>query len=360
MARKNRVSIPDGTYHVTSRIANKEMWLKDPELKNKIVSWIYGIAAFSGVELLAWAVLDNHFHLVVHIPRPPKVFWSNLDESPESHAFGMRPPENRPSLWEPTAEDKDRPSPSRPVTGFMLSDEEMLERLGHLYDDPRRIDTIRKNWVEMRKRGNGGVVDAIKERYCRRMYNLSQFVKTLKERIAQVINTRYGHVGHVFEGRFYSGLLEDDGEVRQLVSLYVDYNPYKAGLVHEDENYFWSSFGQARGNGRHADSCRAAYERIHGCTWMKAQERIETAFRERMAERSGSQDTLAQDGRRVTPGQLIHLRVHAVSRGAFIGRRITFGREVTAGLTKNFPHPSFKSLHWLMRTVAWGNDRHVA
>ena len=360
MARRNRVSVPDGTYHVTSRIVNREMWLDDPKLKDEIVSWIYGIAAFSGVELLAWAVLDNHFHIVVHVPVPPREFWSEPDESPESHAFGMRPPENRPPLWAPSSPEGDSPLQSRPETGFMFSDEEMLARLVHLYGDSRRVEAMRDAWASMRKAGNGGAVDAIKERYCRRMYNLSQFVKTLKERIAQVVNKRRGHVGHVFEGRFYSGLLEDDGEVRRLVTLYVDYNPCKAGLVREDEDYVWSSFGQARGNGRHASSCRAAYERIHGCVWDDALERIEAAFHERLVDEGRVRNMLDEGNLPVTMGELVHLRVNALSRGAFIGRHADFGREVVAGMTKDFPHSSFKSLHWLVRAVAWPNERRVA
>ena len=212
----------------------------------------------------------------------------------------------------------------------------------------------------MRRAGNGGAVDAIKEGYCRRMYNLSQFVKTLKERIAQAVNRRRGHVGHVFEGRFYSGLLEDDGEVRRLVSLYVDYNPYKARIVREDEDYAWSSFGQARGNKRHAVSCRAAYERIHGCVWEEARERIEAAFRERVADEREFGRMLDAGKVRATQDQLVHLHVPALSRGPFIGRGTAFGRRAVAGMTRNFPRPSFRSLRWLARAVAWSDRRHVA
>ena len=212
----------------------------------------------------------------------------------------------------------------------------------------------------MRGKGNGGAVDAVKEGYCRRMYNLSQFVKTLKERIAWAVNRRRRHVGHVFEGRFYSGLLEDDGEVRRLVSLYVDYNPYKARIVHEDEDYAWSSFGQARGNGRHAASCRAAYERIHGCAWEDARERIEMAFRERVADEREFGRMLDEGKARATRGQIVHLHVLALSRGPFIGRGADFEKRVVAEMTRNFPRPSFRSLRWLARAVAWPDGRRVA
>ena len=37
MARKNRVVVPGGTYHVTSRLAERARWLEDPRLKVEIV-----------------------------------------------------------------------------------------------------------------------------------------------------------------------------------------------------------------------------------------------------------------------------------------------------------------------------------
>ena len=101
MARKNRVSIPDGTYHITSHIVNRQMWFKDPKLKDEIVGWLYGVAAFSGVELLSWCIMDNHFHILVHVPEVPEQYRLDPDDPPASHAFGMRPPECNPALWSP-------------------------------------------------------------------------------------------------------------------------------------------------------------------------------------------------------------------------------------------------------------------
>lgn len=360
MARKNRVSVPNGTYHITTRIVNRERWLDDPELKDEIVSWIYGIAAFSGVELLAWAVLDNHFHLVIHVPNPPESTWNDPDEVPEAYALGMRPPECRAQLWSSSQEKGDSPCAERPATAFMLTDEEMLARLEHLYGNPHRVNAIRKSWAAMRRNGNGSAVDAVKERYCRRMYNVSQFVKTLKERIAQVVNSRTGHVGHVFEGRFYSGLMEDDGAIRRLVTLYVDYNPCKAGLVHAEENYRWSSFGQARGNGLYAASCRAAYEQVYGCSWDRACAQIEEAFRDRIADARTLKRQLDEGRTTVRPSQLVHLKVDALSRGAFIGRSIRFGQKIEKSMPENFPHPSFRGLFWLHQVVQWTKKRSVA
>ena len=40
MARKNRVSVYDGVYHVTTRIANRAMLLAKDEVKDKIMEWV--------------------------------------------------------------------------------------------------------------------------------------------------------------------------------------------------------------------------------------------------------------------------------------------------------------------------------
>ena len=367
MARKNRVSIPDGTYHITSRIVSRQMWFRDPKLKDEIVGWLYGVAAFSGVELLAWCVMDNHFHILVHVPEVPDEYRLDPDDPPASHAFGMRPPECNPALWAPAEGDCPPTAPSgdgacpraaaRPATGFMLSDEEMLGRLGHLYGSPKRIRSLRTMWAEMRAHGNGAAVDAMKERYCRRMYNVSQFVKTLKERIAQAINRRTGHVGHVFEGRFHSGLVERDPSVATTMALYIDFNPHKAGLVRRGGHYAWSSFGQACGAGAHAAECRAAYERLFGCSWPEARELILETFAARLPAVDNLHERLKSGGIRLTPAQLIHLRVPALSRGAFVGRSRTFGEDCTARLAPRFPRPSFRSLKWLERTVDWPRRR---
>jgi len=236
----------------------------------------------------------------------------------------------------------------------------MLRRLLGLYGNKKRVETIRKHWVRMREEGNDAAVDAQKERYCRRMYNLSQFVKTLKERIAQSINRANGHVGNVFEGRFHSGLVQDDIAVKELVTLYIDYNPHKAHLVNEGESYRWSSFGQACSDGPYGELCRKAYEHLYGCSWREIRERTLAAFRERLPNEESFRNRLARGELGVRPGQLVQIRVTALTRGAFIGRSVQFGKESVSLLKKGFPHPSFISLTWLERVVVWPNRQTAA
>ena len=172
MARKNRVSVYDGIYHVTSRIANRAMLLAEDDIKDRIMEWTASVAAFSGVEVWAFCIMDNHLHLFIHVPPVPERYWLDPGDEPAAYAFGMRPPECREPLWSPEVDCPPRP---RPELGFMLDDAEMLGRLAHLYG-AKRADAIGREWKILRGNGLGHLVDERKERYCRRMYNLSQFV----------------------------------------------------------------------------------------------------------------------------------------------------------------------------------------
>ena len=211
MARKNRVSVPDGIYHVTTRITNRAMLLEKEEVKDTIMEWIVSVADFSGVEVWAFCIMDNHIHLFVHVPPVPERLWLDPSVAPDAHAFGMRPPECNEPLWSPAGDSPrpqgttngDSPRPPRPSLGFMLDDEEMIGRLVSLYGQ-ERAERIAEDWAALRRHGFGHLVDERKERFCRRMYNLSQFVKTLKERVSMWYNETYGHKGCLWEGRFYS------------------------------------------------------------------------------------------------------------------------------------------------------------
>ena len=101
MARGNRVSVRDGIYHVTTRIAHRAMLLVKDEVKERIMEWIFSVADFSGVEVWAFCIMDNHLHLFVRVPPVPERLWLDPANEPPAHAFGMRPAECRVPIWSP-------------------------------------------------------------------------------------------------------------------------------------------------------------------------------------------------------------------------------------------------------------------
>ena len=60
-------------YHVIDRVAHKEFLLKDEQIKRRLVDLMHRAAAFSGVDVCTYVVMDNHLHLCVHVPEPAEV-----------------------------------------------------------------------------------------------------------------------------------------------------------------------------------------------------------------------------------------------------------------------------------------------
>ena len=350
MARKNRVQVPGGTYHVTSRLTERAHWLQDPSFKDRIVGWMHGVAEFSGVELLAWCVMDNHFHMLVRVPEVPEEYRLDPSESPDAFAFGMRPEECNPPLWSPGGDVPPDTAARRPPTGFTLPDDEMVRRLKALYGE-RRAEAFSRRWERLRAKGQNTTVEAEKEPFLRRMYSLSPFVKTIKERIARRVNAALGRSGHVFEARFFSGLVED-GKGVCMTSLYVDYNPVRAGMVSDAAEYRWCSFAAAHG-GRFAESARSGYARTFGKEWPEARAVMRRAFAD-MPDR-GAEERMRKGEGRLRPSQLIHLRVPELSRGAYVAGSEAFVAEIRARLPRGFPSASGGRLRKLVSMVDWAS-----
>ena len=69
MARSARIKA-DGVayYHVVSRVANKAFLFGDAKRKGRILDFLRRSAEFSGVDVVTYALMDNHIHLCVRVP----------------------------------------------------------------------------------------------------------------------------------------------------------------------------------------------------------------------------------------------------------------------------------------------------
>ena len=65
--RMARIAEAGGYYHIVSRVIDRQMLFDDNE-KERFRDLLHRVVAFSGVRLLTYAILDNHFHLLVHVP----------------------------------------------------------------------------------------------------------------------------------------------------------------------------------------------------------------------------------------------------------------------------------------------------
>ena len=84
----------------------------------------------------------------------------------------------------------------------------------------------------------------ILDRLRARMGDLSEFMKTFKQRVTQWYNRELGHEGTLWCGRFKSVLLDRNGAVR-VVANYIHNNPVRARMVDSADNYRWSGLGAA-------------------------------------------------------------------------------------------------------------------
>ena len=70
---------------------------------------------------------------------------------------------------------------------------------------------------------------------------ISKAMLCVSTRYTQYFNKRHGRVGHLFQGRFHSRLIESDPDLL-VVSRYVHLNPVKAELCATPQEYPWSSY----------------------------------------------------------------------------------------------------------------------
>jgi len=194
MARTLRIRKDgDAHYHVMSRTNNKLFLFGKGQFKRTMVELLERAAAFSGVDVEAYCMMDNHFHAVVHVVKP---------DDPVLEA-------------------------------------EVIRRIGIL-KGARHAEVLADHWAELRGMGLALVADAQVERWRRRMHDVSQFVKTFKELVNIAYKATTKHVGSIWSGRFASTLVED-GQYLATCVRYVELNPVRAGLVRHAEDYAYSS-----------------------------------------------------------------------------------------------------------------------
>ncbi len=70
--------------------------------------------------------------------------------------------------------------------------------------------------------------------------SISRIMQHLAFRYTRYINRKYKRIGHLFQGRFKSILIDDEDYLKELIR-YIHLNPVRAKLVSDPLQYFWSS-----------------------------------------------------------------------------------------------------------------------
>jgi putative transposase len=167
-------------------------------------------AAFSGIRILKYVLMGNHFHILCEVPEP------------------------------------------KPLT-----QSEVLERIEAGYGS-ERVQTLREQLARFAQQPDG--VEQSKrllDPYLQQMNDLSFFMKQLKGCFAQQYNRRHQRHGTLWSERFKSVLLEG-GPAVAAIAAYIDLNPVRAGLCEDPKDYRYCGYAEAiaKGSGTAVEGMR--------------------------------------------------------------------------------------------------------
>lgn len=200
--RKQLVSVSDTPYyHVTSRCVRRAFLCGEDQLTGRSYEhrrdWIENrvrlLSSLFAIDICAYAVMSNHYHLVVKLSPNDAAMWTDediLDRWCSLHKGSIL------------------------VQRYRSGDD-----LG-----PAETDTVRDTIAIYRKR----------------LANLSWFMKCLNEPIARQANLEDGCTGHFWEARFTSQALRNEQSLLTCMA-YVDLNPIRAGIAKTPESSDYTS-----------------------------------------------------------------------------------------------------------------------
>jgi putative transposase len=189
-------------YHCLSRVVDRRFIFQtsgpgDLEAR-EFLQRMRRLEAFTGVKVLTFVLMSNHFHLLCQVPAAPKV----------------------------------------------LSQHELLERIQAGFGTQRRR-TLQEQLRRLADQPQAATqIENLLAPYRRRMYDLSIFLKELKGGFAQWYNHRQDRQGVLWSERFKSVLLED-GQALAAVAAYIELNPLRAGLCTDPKDYCYCGYAEA-------------------------------------------------------------------------------------------------------------------
>ncbi|MEM7281666.1 MAG: hypothetical protein AAF438_08565 [Pseudomonadota bacterium] len=200
-ARKHLVCLNTTPYyHVVSRCVRRAFLCGKDRYSGKNYEhrrgWIENrlrvLSSLFSIELCAYAIMSNHYHLVVKVTK-------------EADAW---------------------------------SDDEVLDRWTSLFRGPTLVQ--RHCAAETLSEVEQNTVRSMASVYRKRLGSLSWFMKCLNEPIARQANQEDGCTGHFWEARFRSQALCSEPALLAAMA-YVDLNPIRAGVANTPESSAYTS-----------------------------------------------------------------------------------------------------------------------
>ncbi len=188
-------------YHCVSRCVRRSFLCGEDSVSGKSYehrrSWvekkIYALASVYCIDICSYAVMSNHYHLVVYIDKQ---------------------------------------------SALALSLAEVVKR----WSQEHKLPIIIQRWQQkqLTSRAEYEACEAIIEQWRARLYNLSWFMKELNYDIACRANQEDDCKGHFWESRFKSQALLDEAALAAAM-VYVDLNPVRARIADKPETSEFTS-----------------------------------------------------------------------------------------------------------------------
>jgi putative transposase len=284
------------SYHVMSRTCGGDLFFDDVE-KEALRRLLWKMADFSGVKLITYCIMGNHFHALVEVPK--REIW--LDR-----------------FSGPNGEDR------------------LFDHLRTLYSR-EFVALLKQEIVELRRLSMDSLaltkLDSIKKRFC----DLSIYVKEVKERFSRWLNKRRGRKGTLWMDRYKSVMVEGRGEPLQTMASYIDLNPVRAGLVGDPKEYRWCGYAEASGGSRRTqrglskvtgtpvdDWEKSGGAEAYRCLLFSNGVEVKDAQNEnvmRQGARAGEARKVLQEKGKLCSSEMVRLRVRYFSDGLVLGSK---------------------------------------
>ncbi|MEX2367315.1 MAG: transposase [Pseudohongiellaceae bacterium] len=188
-------------YHCISRCVRRAFLCGQDRLTGKsfdhrkpwLVKRLKLLADVFAIDIAAYAVMSNHFHLVLHVNKIRAQSWS---------------------------------------------DDEVLERWTRIHRGPPLIQRYMSD--QYLTEAEIATIPALVKSFRQKLFSISKFMACLNEYMARKANLEDGCTGRFWEGRFKSQALLDETALLSCM-VYVDLNPIRAGVANDlDESDFTS------------------------------------------------------------------------------------------------------------------------
>jgi REP element-mobilizing transposase RayT len=236
---------------------------------------MWQVADYCGVRIMTYAVLSNHFHILVSVPK-----------------------------------------------AVTVSDAELLRRYKVLYPEPTKYQVARIDVLEKKLAAEDDGMREWRKQQLALMGDVSQFMKLLKQRFAIWFNRAHNRYGTFWSERFRSVLVEN-GTALRAVAAYIDLNPVRAGLVADPKNYRFCGYAEAvAGNKKARASLSTVLEKNE---WSEAQRVYRLMLyggkkKDGAASLSAARiEKVLRDGGSLSAAELLRCRLNYFTRGAVLG-----------------------------------------